>query len=92
MLDAPADEDIAAIETELEKLSVTTPEQRERKKPKRQALPKDLPRTDIHHEPESSTCAYGCAPIRIGEDISEKLDYQPGAFSVERNIRGVLLA
>ena len=25
---------------------------------------------------------------RIGEDVSEKLDYTPGVFSVERHIRG----
>ncbi len=26
--------------------------------------------------------------IRIGEDVSEKLDYTPGVFTVERHIRG----
>ncbi|MCB8749097.1 transposase, partial [Rhodoferax sp. U2-2l] len=25
---------------------------------------------------------------RIGEDVAEKLDYQPGVFSVQRHIRG----
>jgi len=30
------------------------------------------------HEPENTTCACGCAMTRIGEDISEKLDYAPG--------------
>ena len=25
---------------------------------------------------------------RVGEDVSEKLDYQPGVFSVERHVRG----
>jgi transposase len=31
-----------------------------------------------------------CASVlkRIGEDISEKLDYTPGVFEVERHIRG----
>jgi hypothetical protein len=51
LLDSLIDEDIAAIEAELEKLSVTATEPREHNKPKRQALPKDLPRTEIHHEP-----------------------------------------
>jgi len=87
LLDALVDEDIAAIEAELEKASVASP-QRERKKPKRQALPSDLPHTEIHHEPENTNCACGCAMTRIGEDVSEKLDYQPGTFSVERHIRG----
>jgi hypothetical protein len=25
---------------------------------------------------------------RVGEDVAEKLDYQPGVFTVERHIRG----
>jgi transposase len=51
-------------------------------------LPAHLPRTDIHHEPDDLTCACGCQRVRIGEDISEKLDYTPGVFAVERHIRG----
>jgi transposase len=33
-------------------------------------------------------CQCGCERVRIGEDISEKLDYTPGVFTVERHIRG----
>jgi transposase len=88
LLEALVDEDLAAIESELAQISLKAPEQRERRQPKRQALPKALPRTEIHHEPESTSCACGCALTRIGEDISEKLDYQPGTFTVERHIRG----
>jgi transposase len=55
---------------------------------KRQALPPELPRREIRHEPESTACGCGCALKRIGEDVSEKLDYTPGEFSVERHIRG----
>ena len=57
-------------------------------KPRRQSLPSELPRTEIHHEPDSTTCGCGCQMERIGEDVSEKLDYEPGTFSVERHIRG----
>jgi len=42
---------------------------------------------EIRHDPGSTTCACGCALTRIGEDVSEKLDYEPGTFSVERHIR-----
>ena len=63
------------------------PEQRERKKLKRQALPKDQPRTENHHEPGSTSCSCYCALTRIGEYVSGKLDYQPEPFSVERHIR-----
>ncbi len=51
-------------------------------------LPPESPRTEIHHEPESSTWACGCPIKRIGEDLAEKLDYTPGIFTVERYIRG----
>jgi transposase len=89
LLDDLVGEDLAAIETELEKLaSVARLEEREPSKPRRQALPAQLPRTEIRHEPESTTCACGCELTRIGEDVSEKLDYAPGQFSVERHVRG----
>jgi transposase len=59
-----------------------------RQQPKRAALPAGLPRVDIHHEPDSTTCGCGCQLKRIGEDVSEKLDYTPGVFTVEQHIRG----
>jgi transposase len=59
-----------------------------KKIPKRQALPPHLPRRDVHHEPESTVCGCGCQMQRIGEDVVEKLDYQPGVFTVQRHVRG----
>ena len=53
-------------------------------------LTPELPRVDQHHEPDSTTCTTagcGCTLKRIGEDVSEKLDYTPGVFTVERHIR-----
>jgi transposase len=89
LLDDLVDEDLAAIETELETLAEagrrTEPAP---SKPRRRPLPPQLPRTEIRHEPESTTCQCGCQLTRIGEDVSEKLDYEPGRFSVERHIRG----
>ena len=41
----------------------------------------------MRHGPENSTCACGCALKRLG-DVSEKLDYTPGVFTVERHVRG----
>ncbi len=79
--------DLAAIEQELAALkpaSATT----EKRQPKRAPLPPELPRTDIRHEPDSTTCRCGCTLRRIGEDVAEKLDYTPGTFTVERHIRG----
>lgn len=88
LLDDLIDTDIAAIEAELEALQPVSVEAKMRQQPKRAALPPQFPRTLIHHEPENSHCQYGCALKRIGEDTSEKLDYTPGVFTVERHIRG----
>jgi transposase len=78
----------AAIEAELEALQPAAVEAKVRQQPKRAPLPSQFPRTLIHHEPENSHCRCGCALKRIGEDASEKLDYTPGVFTVERHIRG----
>src|SRR5699024_719304 len=59
--------------------------------PKRRALPPELPRVEIYHEPEDLQCNCGCALKRIGEDVTEKLDYIPGKAQVERPIRGKLV-
>jgi transposase len=87
LFEETVDADIAAMESELEQLStVATPT--EKRQPKRAPLPPELPRIEIVHEPESTTCACGCNLKRIGEEIAEKLDYTPGVFTVERHIRG----
>ncbi|KUJ92348.1 MAG: tnpC4 [Pseudomonas sp. 63_8] len=88
LLDDLIDTDIAAIEAELEALKPARASTEVRQKPKRTALPPQLPRTLIHHEPDNSHCQCGCVLKRIGEDVSEKLDYTPGVFTVERHIRG----
>ena len=88
LLDDLIDTDIAAIEAELEALKPARASTEVRQKPKRTALPPQFPRTLIHHEPDNSHCQCGCVLKRIGEDVSEKLDYTPGVFTVERHIRG----
>lgn len=88
LLEEAIDADLEALQRELEQLAPDAPEQREKQAPKREKLPANLPRREIRHEPRSTTCSCGCALKRIGEDVAEKLDYQPGVFSVERHIRG----
>jgi transposase len=88
LLEETIDADLAAMERELEDLATVPAVQREKQQPKRQPLPAHLPRREIRHEPESTTCACGCTLQRIGEDVAEKLDYRPGVFSVERHVRG----
>jgi transposase len=84
MLDA----DLAAIGLELDALRGAPAASAPKEQPRRAALPSNLPRREIRHEPDSTTCGCGCAMKRIGEDISEKLDYTPGTFTVERHVRG----
>lgn len=90
LLDETIDADLAAIEQELEQLA-SSPTVGAPRQPKRAPLPPQLPRVEMRHEPESTTCSTagcGCTLKRIGEDVSEKLDYAPGVFTVERHIRG----
>jgi transposase len=83
LLDETLDADLAALEAELQALNPAP-----KAKPRRTALPAHLPRVEITHEPESTACGCGCQMKRIGEDVSEKLDYTPGTFTVERHVRG----
>jgi transposase len=60
-----------------------------RKKKGRKPLPKDLPRIDIIHDLDENQkqCACGAELSRIGEEVSEKLDYIPARLRVERHVR-----
>lgn len=60
LLDEAIDADLAALEAELEALQPVTPAAEQRQEPKRAPLPPRLPRKDIHHEPEDTTCSCGC--------------------------------
>ena len=89
LLEETLDSDLAELEQEINQLDLDTRSaDDEKKKAKRKALPPHLPRRDVSHEPASTTCGCGCQMQRIGEDVSEKLDYQPGVFTVERHVRG----
>ena len=81
------DEDLAALDVQLDAVVPKKPDQ-DKRQPKRTPIPDDLPRTDIYHEPANTLCQCGCQLKRIGQDVSEKLDYTPGIFTVERHVRG----
>lgn len=52
------------------------------------SFPEHLPRETIVHAPSRCTCAdCGAALRKLGEDISEMLDYEPGYFKVIRHVR-----
>ncbi len=87
LFEESVDEDLAALEERLAQLRAPAAD-RPRGQPKRLPLPPNLPRREICHEPASTVCTCGCALQRIGEDVAERLDYEPGRFQVERHVRG----
>ncbi len=71
---------VAAIEASLEAVK---PERTERTPRLRKTLPPHLPRIEVVVEPNASPCACGSHDrIRIGEDVSERLDVVPAKFRV----------
>lgn len=50
----------------------------------RRPLPEHLPRTDVVHAPSCVCPACGGAMRKVGEDVTETLDYIPGRFEVIR--------
>jgi len=71
--------------------SGSAPEDKKRRQPKREALPEHLPRVEQRIDPEDTRCPTPeCAQpmVRVGEDISERLDIIPAQFFVQRQVRG----
>ena len=89
-------EDEASLRAQLAALQAGLPEtpkapKAPRATPRRQPLPEHLQRVAHHHEPEDTACPTpecGRPMVRIGEDISEKLDIIPAKFFVHRHIYG----
>ncbi len=89
LLQESLEEDLQAVGQEIEQLR--TPAEKaelsDKRQPRRLPLPEHLPRQEFVHEPESTECC-GQPMTRMGEETSEKLDYQPGVFTVHRHVRG----
>ncbi|EXA64027.1 transposase IS66 family protein [Acinetobacter baumannii 348935] len=90
--DEAVEEDIAAVDLELERLNADKTDAATQKaktnKPKRRPLPDHLHTIRIEHEPASTQCTCGCQLRRIGEDVSEKLHFRPAQFYKEQHVRG----
>jgi hypothetical protein len=57
-------------------------------KPTRRALPGHLPRQTRRHEPKETACPQCQGELRkLGEDVSEMLEYMPASFVVIRHVR-----
>jgi len=58
------------------------------RKPARRPLPEHLPRETVEHGADPCACpACGGSTRRLGEDVTEVLDYLPGRFRVIRHVR-----
>ena len=96
--------DEASLRQQLDELKGSTPEggadnaadkeaaeDQKRRKPKRAPLPAHLPRVEQRIEPVDTHCPTpecGKPMVRVGEDVSERLDIIPAQFFVQRQIRG----
>ena len=84
-LETGAAEDVARAEA-----SQPEAPARVREKPKRKPLPDHLPRQEVLHQPEGDgACicpACGGGMGKLGEDVTEVLDYVPGHFQVIRHV------
>ncbi|MFC3571697.1 IS66 family transposase, partial [Paracoccus simplex] len=64
------------------------PDIEEKGKPKRRPIPDHIPRMEVELMPGADACAdCGGRLRRIGEDVTEELEYVPGRFIVNRIVR-----
>ena len=56
-------------------------------KPYRKPLPEHLPREEEVHEPSCTCPNCGAAMRKLGEDVTEVLEYVPSSFKVIRHVR-----
>jgi hypothetical protein len=59
----------------------------EAQKPARRPLPEHLPREELRHSAPGACPSSGGALRKIGDEVTETLDYVPGRFNVIRHIR-----
>lgn len=90
--ESPDQLDLALEETAIELARAADPAAPEdaaetKRKPKRKPLPKELPRTETVLTPGEACADCGGRLKRLGEDITEELDYIPGRFVVNRFVR-----
>ncbi len=84
--------DIAATggtnDAEDETASAVAPEEKARRRG-RKPLPDSLPRRDVEHLPAEGCACRSCggALRKVGEDVTEILEYRPGRFEVVRHVR-----
>ena len=53
----------------------------------RRTLPPHLPRQRVEHSPSCTCSTCGATMVKIGEDVSDVLEYVPASFKVIRHVR-----
>ena len=88
------DQEIEQYELRLEELqsaqaqqaAVAKPKTEEKSKPVRRPLPDHLSREQVLHQPKCTCPDCGAAMRKIGEDVSEVLEYVPARFTQQSPI------
>ena len=77
------------VETDSTTETATEADSSSKKRRGRKALPENLERKRIEHDIAelSKTCECGCQKTKIGEEISERLEYIPAKLFVEQHVR-----
>ena len=73
--------------TQAQQAAPAQPKTEEKVQPVRRPLPEHLPREQVLHQPACTCPDCGAAMRKIGEDVSEVLDYVPARFRVIRHVR-----
>ena len=82
--EASLEAQLAALQPSLPAQDGKTADKQPRRQPKREALPPHLPRVDTRIEPENTNCPSpecGQPMVRVGEDVSERLEIVPYAVA-----------
>jgi transposase len=79
--------DAASAATGEQSSSVEQSSPPDRKKSERRALPAHLPCREVVHEASCTCATCGGEMRKVGEDVTQILDYIPGHFEVVRHIR-----
>jgi len=83
-----AESNARAEQAEQEPASPRRATPRDHKPTGRKPLPAHLPREQVTHSPQGAcSCCGGTVLRKIGEDVTEVLEYVPGSFRVTRHVR-----
>jgi hypothetical protein len=78
---------LEASEIAIAKMTAKQQPDEEKNKPKRRPIPDHIPRVEVELTGDDACAQCGGALRRLGEDVTEELEYLPGRFVVNRIVR-----